>query len=141
MSLPAALRPTVDVTRAAVVVTTYGAVTEPARYDWTLSAGATLSLPLTWMDGETAQAMDLGLGYTAVLTARDTPTATPALTLTDADGLSLASGSPNITVQRTAAQTTAYTGWLRVRYDLFVSRTGAETTHLLTGTVTRRDTV
>lgn len=132
-----AQRAEVHADRDAVRVITYPNTTAPGEYDIEAVNGATLALPIAWADGDAAALKDLSTGYTAALTVRSAWDSTTALiTLTESDGLTLASAMvPNLTVARTASQTAAWT-WVEGVYALTVSHTAtARTWALLAGRV------
>lgn len=110
-----------------------------ARLDIAIQQGATKSLLLTWVDNTKAP-VDLS-AYTARLKIRPTwGSSTTHSSLTESSGITLASGSPNITIAWTATQTAALTGWLRGVYDLELV-SGATVTRLIEGFVTLRSEV
>jgi hypothetical protein len=110
--------------------------------DIPITQGATLALPITWKD-ETQAVLDLSTGYTAVLKARQTFTsASTVISLSNSDGITLAAIAPNITIVRTATHTAAYTGWLRIIWDLEITRTSdSRVWRLAAGTFTLRKEV
>jgi hypothetical protein len=139
MSTPdiAKLKPRVTVTAEGVTVEVPNGSAYPGEFDFEVVQGGKLDLRITWVDSA-KDVLDLTASYTAALKIKDRPGATTThASLTDSDGITLRAASPNIQITRTAAETAAYTGWLRATYDLEMTVGGATQT-LLRGVVTLR---
>lgn len=103
----------------------------PGNYDLTIVQGATLDLLLTYKD-DAGVVINL-TGYTARLKIRTAVAGSELVSLTEADGLVLGGAAGTIRIQRSAAQTAAYT-WSRAVYDLELI-SGAVVTRLVEGNV------
>lgn len=136
------LRGKATVSADGIVVQTWTGTLRPAIVDLEMTQGATFSLRVTWID-DTEAAIDLSSGYTAAFKVKNRPGAsTTHISLTNGSGITLDSAEPTIIISRTAAQTAAYTGWVRASYDLEITLTSSSTVYtILAGTITLRPEV
>lgn len=77
---------------------------QPARWDIALNKGTGFLLPLTWKD-ENGTPRNLSSGWTAKAQVRETEESSVLLEVTDADGITLGSGTENIQIRFTGSQT------------------------------------
>lgn len=117
-------------------ITTNVGTNAPASYPLTITAGADWSLKVTWFDAPSSP-VDLSSGYTAAFTVYDEPGGTALVSLTQAAGITLASGQPNLTVALTAAAIAAYT-WGPRAWAVLTVTTGGVARALLSAPVVLR---
>lgn len=111
---------------------------KPGNYDLSIYKGMTLDLTFTWKDSA-GVAVDL-TSYTARMQIRNKPGGSDLHeTLTNGAGITLGGAAGTIRIQRTAAQTTAYT-FARGVYDLELTLAGV-VTRLLEGQVIAHEQV
>lgn len=126
-----------DVT-GTLTVTTRKGLTLPAWWEGLeIQQGSSLYLPINVIDGDTSEPWALAT-YTARLKVKSAYGATASIeSLTHADGITLASTLPNVLVQRTGAQTAAYTFTGGV-FDLELIDASSVVYTVLAGTVVLR---